>query len=390
MKVIINARIIDVSKRKVIENGRIFIEKDRIVSTDKNKKIPQNAIVIDAKGNTVLPGFIEGHTHLTSFPGLLDFKGHLIQNIRAIDKLQKFLFWGTTTVANAGGCPENVILKRIIEEGNLKFCSKLLVGGMMNPTGGHVRGKNADGPWEVRKVVRELIAEGVDFIKTSATGGFMWAHEGLGRRDYTFEELTALVDESHSKEKKVFVHAHANPGLDIAIESNCDVILHGVLIDEKSLEKIKKRGLYYMPTLHITSEKVYKNPSLPEFMRERMKKTKPSHRRAVEKAYKMGIKIAVGTDGTYGDIMNEILQLSECGVEPIDAIISATKITAEAFGIDSELGTIEIGKKADIFIVKGDPLKNIKIFLDNKNILLVMKDGEILKGEADFKKLINF
>ncbi|MCM8807472.1 MAG: amidohydrolase family protein [Candidatus Omnitrophica bacterium] len=390
MKVIINARIITGKEKEIIENGKIFIEKDKIVSIDKNKKIPKDSEIIDAKGNTVLPGFIEGHTHLTSFPGQLDFKGHIIQNIKAVDKLQKFLFWGTTTVANAGGCPENVILKKIIEEGNLKFCSKLLVGGIINPTGGHVRGKNADGPWEVRKAVRELISEGADFIKTSATGGFMWVHEELGNRDYTYEELSALVDETHSKGKIVCVHAHANPGLKIAIESKCDVILHGVLIDEDGLEKIKEKELYYMPTLHITSEKVYNNPDLPEFMRKRMKEVSPHHRKFVEKAYKMGIKIGIGTDGGPGDIMNEICELVKCGVKPIDAIIFATKVNSEIFGIDDKVGTIEIGKKADLFIIKGDPLKNVNILLDNKNILLVMKDGDVLKAQDEYKNHLNF
>ncbi|MCM8818869.1 MAG: amidohydrolase family protein [Candidatus Omnitrophica bacterium] len=387
MKVIINARII--TGKELIENGKIFIEKDKIISTNKNKKIPQGSEIIDAKGNTVLPGFIEGHTHLTSFPGLLDFKGHIYQNLKGVDKLQKFLYWGTTTVANVGGCSENVILKKLIDEGNLKFCSKLLVGGMMNPTGGHIRGKNADGPWEVRKVVRELISEGVDFIKTSATGGFMWAHEGLGNRDYTYEELSALVDEVHSKGKIVCVHAHANPGLEIAIESGCDVILHGVLIDEKGLEKIKKKGVYYMPTLHITSEKVYKNSSIPEFMREKMKKVNPHHRKSVGIAYKMGVKIAIGTDGGPGDIMNEIYELVKSGIKPIDAIIFATKVNSEIFGISDKVGTIEVGKKADLLIVKGDPLKNIDVLLDNKNILLVMKDGEVFKAETDYKIHLN-
>ena len=378
-KAIVNCRIIDGTGGEVIESGTILIDGDKITAVGEEKEIsiPSDAVIISAKGKTAIPGLIDGHMHVTSMPGLLDHKGHIEQNLRAVGKLQECLSWGTTTVANASGCPESVILRRAIESGQIRQCSRLIVGAMVNATGGHIRGRSADGPWEVRKAVREMVASGVDFIKTAATGGFQWEHEQIWWEDYTVEELSALVNEAHARGKRVHVHAHSQPGLNHSIQAGCDVILHGALIDKEALEGIAEKNLYYIPTLYITSNKVINQPSLPAHMKQRMKNAHSVHREGVNKAHQMGITIGVGTDGGPGDVMIELCELVKCGLSPMEAIVSATRNTSDALGILESVGTLEPGKKADILIVEGNPLKDISILLNKKNILLVMKDGKI-------------
>jgi imidazolonepropionase-like amidohydrolase len=364
---------------------------DRIAAVGKEKEIPipQEAERIDAAGNTVMPGLIDGHMHVTSMPGLLDARGHLAQNLKAVGVLRRCLAWGTTTVANVGGCPENVLLRKAIEDRHVDRCSRLLVGAMVNATGGHVRGRSADGPWEVRKAVREMVMAGADFIKTSASGGFQWEHERMEGEDYTVEELKALVEEAHSKGKRVAVHAHSQPGLGHSIEAGCDIIAHGALIDEAALKGIAAQGVYYMPTLFITSDKVIGRPSLPPYMKERMTKAHPIHRAGVRKAHEMGIKICAGTDGGPGDLMYELVELVRCGLSPMDAIVTATRNTAEALGILNDVGTLQPGNKADLLLIQGEPHVDISLLGDEKNILLVMKDGKVEVTGEDWKQYLH-
>jgi imidazolonepropionase-like amidohydrolase len=229
-----------------------------------------------------------------------------------------------------------------------------------------------------------MIAAGADHIKTCASGGFQWEHEKLTHEDYTLEELQALVGQAHSRDKRVHVHAHAQPGLGNAIEAGCDVILHGALIDDAALEGIAAKGLWYMPTLHITSEKAREGKNWPAHMTERMKAAHPIHCAGVAKAHEMGIKIATGTDGGPGSIMNELCLLVDCGLSPMDALVAATRSTADVLGILHRTGTLEAGKRADLLVVNGDPIRDIAILSSKDSIFLVMKNGVIqMAGDFD-------
>ena len=376
-KAFVNCRIIDGTGREPIELGALVLNGTLIEAVGKADeiRIPDDCEQIDGRGNTLIPGLFDGHMHVTRFPALLDAHGHITQNLRAVGKLQRCLKWGTTTVANMGGCPENVLLRRAIEEGYVTGCSRLVIAAMVNPTGGHVRGRAADGPWEVRKAVREMLTAGADLIKTSASGGFQWEHEDITWEDYTTEELKALADETHAKGKRVAVHAHAQPGLDHSIEAGCDIIMHGALIDEKALEGIAAKNLYYMPTLYITSERVFSKPNLPKHMKERMSRAHPVHRAGVRKAHEMGVTIAAGTDGGPGHVMTELTELVKCGLSPMEAIVAGTRNTADAYGMLDTTGTLEPGKRADLLLVKGNPLENVSLLTKQDNILLVMKEG---------------
>lgn len=379
---ITEARIIDGKGSPPIAEGTLLIDDAKIeaVGLVGNVPIPEGYEIFKLKGHTVMPALIDGHVHVTGEPGRLDHLGHVKSSLRAVCKLRKYLKWGIGTVAHAAGSVESAVLRDAIRDGSLWDCSDLLVSGAVAATGGHVRARSADGPWEVRKAVREMVRDGLDFIKTCASGGFQWEHEALEYEDYTLAELQAIVEESHARGKRVHVHAHAQPGLGHAIAAGCDVILHGAHIDDAALEAIGEKGLWYMPTLHITSEVIWKDhKKWPAFMTRKMERACPVHRQGVAKAYKMGLKIAAGTDGQGPEsLMNELSELVRCGFTPLDAIAAATGKTADALGILGETGTLEPGKRADVLCVNGDPLADIAILKTFETIKMVLKAGRIV------------
>jgi len=371
--------VIDGTGTEPLRDGVVLVRDGRIAAIGKpgEVEIPSDAEVIDASGKTVMPGMIDSHMHLSG-------------TYRAVRLLRQTLEAGFTTIGHVGGLSGSgvVALRDAIECGDLRGCSRLVAGAVVAPTAGHVRGRTADGPWEVRKAVREMVAARVDFIKTSASGGFWAPHEECWWRDYTFEELAALTDEAHSVGMRVGVHAHSQPGLDNSIRAGIDIIYHGAFIDDAAIDGIAGKGLYYIPTLRVTTERnirVKVEANRPWEARK-IKEAHPIHREGVRKAHERGVKIGVGTDlpGTppwrAGDNAVELVELVKCGLSPMEAIEAATRVTAEALGIDDEIGTVESGKKADIIVVDGDPLDDITVLTEIDRIVVVIKDGVKEKG----------
>ncbi len=382
---LVHGRVIDGSGRPPIDPGTVLIGDGLVkgVGPSGEVAVPAGSLAVDVRGAAVLPALIDGHMHVSSEPGRLDHMGHVRTNLQAVGRLQECLRCGTGTVAHAAGSVESIVLRDVIRGGQVRGCADLVVGAAVTATCGHVRGRSADGPWEIRRAVREMIAAGADFIKTCASGGFQWEHEKLTHEDYTLEELRALVEQSHSREKRVHVHAHAQPGLGNAIAAGCDVILHGALIDEAALEGMAAKGLWYMPTLHITSAAAREGRNWPVYMSERMKAAHPVHCAGVAKAHAMGIRIAVGTDGGPGSVMNELRLLVACGLTPIEAIVAGTRHTADVLGILGSTGTLEEGKRADLVVVRGAPDQDIEVLSCHDAIAMVIKGG-VVQGAGDF------
>ena len=388
---IIGSTIIDGTGSDPLRNGTILIEDRKIVEIGNADQIKLGPDVerIDAIGKFTMPGIIDSHVHVTPNQDVPDdIRINLRVGFNSISLLRQSLGAGVTTVVSIGGGPPSVELTNAINEGYVDRCANQITAGGVNASGGHVRGRHADGPWEIRKAVRELASAGCTMIKTAATAGFQWEHERVHWPDYTEEELTALVDEARMRDMPVAAHAHGHEGLKYAVNARVHMIHHGALIDDEGLEAINKADLYFVPTLFTTSIGRVAKVEQP-WTKERMEAAYPIHREGVSKAYKMGTKIALGTDGGAGDAMIELSEFVDCGLSPMDAIVAGTRNTADALSILDRVGTIESGKDADLLIIGKNPLDDINVLQNQENIELVMTHGKVQTTSNEMKVYLN-
>ena len=388
---IIGSTIINGTGSEPLRNGIILIQDGKILEVGKADQIKLGPDVerIDATGKFTMPGIIDSHVHVTPNQDVPnDIRINLRVGFNSISLLRQSLGAGVTTVVSIGGGPPSVELTNAINEGYVDRCANQITAGVVNASGGHVRGRHADGPWEIRKAVRELASAGCTMIKTAATAGFQWEHERVHWPDYTEEELTALVDEARMRDMPVAAHAHGHEGLKYAVNARVHMIHHGALIDEEGLEAINKADLYFVPTLFTTSIGRVAKVEQP-WTKERMEAAYPIHREGVSKAHKMGTKIALGTDGGAGDAMIELSEFVDCGLSPMDAIVAGTRNTADALSILDRVGTIESGKDADLLIIGKNPLNDINVLQNQENIDLVMTRGKVQTTSNEMKVYLN-
>ena len=388
---IIGSTIINGTGSEPLRNGTILIQDGKISEVGKADQIKLGPDVerIDATGKFTMPGIIDSHVHVTPNQDVPnDIRINLRVGFNSISLLRQSLGAGVTTVVSIGGGPPSVELTNAINEGYVDRCANQITAGVVNASGGHVRGRHADGPWEIRKAVRELASAGCTMIKTAATAGFQWEHERVHWPDYTEEELTALVDEARMRDMPVAAHAHGHEGLKYAVNARVHMIHHGALIDDEGLEAINKADLYFVPTLFTTSIGRVAKVEQP-WTKERMEAAYPIHREGVSKAHKMGTKIALGTDGGAGDAMIELSEFVDCGLSPMDAIVAGTRNTADALSILDRVGTIESGKDADLLIIGKNPLNDINVLQNQENIDLVMTHGKVQTTSNEMKVYLN-
>ena len=388
---IIGSTIINGTGSEPLRNGTILIQDGKISEVGKADQIKLGPDVerIDATRKFTMPGIIDSHVHVTPNQDVPnDIRINLRVGFNSISLLRQSLGAGVTTVVSIGGGPPSVELTNAINEGYVDRCANQITAGVVNASGGHVRGRHADGPWEIRKAVRELASAGCTMIKTAATAGFQWEHERVHWPDYTEEELTALVDEARMRDMPVAAHAHGHEGLKYAVNARVHMIHHGALIDDEGLEAINKADLYFVPTLFTTSIGRVAKVEQP-WTKERMEAAYPIHREGVSKAHKMGTKIALGTDGGAGDAMIELSEFVDCGLSPMDAIVAGTRNTADALSILDSVGTIESGKDADLLIIGKNPLDDINVLQDQENIDLVMTRGKVQTTSNEMKVYLN-
>jgi imidazolonepropionase-like amidohydrolase len=242
----------------------------------------------------------------------------------------------------------------------------------------------ADGVEGVRKAVRERFRAGSDFIKIFATGDVYSRGTGPDIRRFTLEEIKTIVDEAHAVSKKVAAHAEGTAGIKNAANGGVDTIEHGVYLDDEACQLMKRNNVILVPTLAVMRNIVAEGIEagmLPEAVSKGQEAAK-AHQASVSKAHEAGVKIAMGSDTfmgvfSHGQNARELQALVEAGLTPMEAIVASTKTGAETLGLQGQIGTLEPGKIADIIIVDGDPLQDIRILQDPKKIRLVMKAGEI-------------
>lgn len=398
------ANIIDGTGAEPIKNGVIIITDDKITAIGANVQIPAGAKVIDLGNTTLLPGFIDAHTHLI-MRVLGDPEGNnaLFRDydsfaaILGVVHAEKTLMAGFTTVRNVGAPNfDDLALRKAINDGWVIGPRMLTAGHSLGITGGHCDENGykpgvadgdykigiADGVDQVRAAVRYQIKYGADVIKTCATGGVLSEGDAVGATQYTYEELKAMVDEATKLERKVAAHAHGTEGIKIAVRAGVASIEHGSFLNEEGAKMMAERGTYLVPTLLAgeTVEKLAKSGVLKGLRGEKALAAAAAMRHAIKIAIANKVKIALGTDaGVYQHGLNGhefTLMVEWGGMKPMDAIVAGTLNSAKLLGLDKNIGTLTVGKYADIVAVQGNPLENIKTM---ENAVFVMKNGAVYK-----------
>src|SRR5436309_2067814 len=239
----------------------------------------------------------------------------------------------------------------------------------------------ANGVDDVRRVVRLMIRAGADVIKCATTGGAS-SRAGHGPKDPAFdaEEMRALVEESHAQGRKVMCHARGGPRLRLALEAGVDSIEHGCYLDEdpELIPMMAERRTFFVPTLTVYT---YHSESKAPHVRERSRALRAHHVASIHRALAAGVRVVAGTDaGGHGHPPNaaELEHLVAAGLTPMHAIQAATSIAAECVGLAREIGTVEKAKRADLVVVAGDPLADVRVLQEEERIRLVVKDGAIV------------
>jgi len=389
--------ILDVDDGTLYES-QILIEDGIIVEIGKNiSKRNKDIETLELSELTIMPGLMDSHVHLT---GNTELKGYesigessYLSTIYGVINAKKTLLSGFTTVRNVGaGNFADVALKQAINRNAILGPTMLVSGPALGITGGHCDSNIlpfdykytsqgvADGPWEVRKKVRLNRKYGADLIKFCGTGGVMSKNTDVNAKQYTLEEMQAIVDEAHNHGMKVATHAHGLIGIKTAIIAGVDSIEHASFIDNETIELAKEKGTFLSMDIYV-SDYILGEGAAKGILEESLEKERSVgkfQRQNFQKAVKASAKITFGTDaGIYphGKNARQFKYMVEWGMTSLQAIQAATINTAELFGL-SNTGMIKKNYEADIIGVKGNPLKDITIL---ENVSFVMKDGIIVK-----------
>ena len=397
-------KLIDTKKGKVYSNKTIIVSKDRIVEIKNGHVTSTDSgdTTIDLTNATVMPGFIDLHVHIESEYNPQKYLNAFTLNdadlaFNSLEYAKITLMSGFTTVRDLGGSGVNISLRNAIEKGKVVGPRIFTAGKGIGTTGGHADPTNGrkksmqgdPGPREgvinsvddAKKAVRQRYKDGSDLVKITATGGVLSVAKNGLNPQFTEEEIRAIVETAKDYEMYVAAHAHGIEGMQRAIRAGVRTIDHGTLMDKKTAQLMKKYGTYYVPTIsagEFVYEKAQKPGYFPEIIRPKALEIGPVIKKTVAMAYKEGVKIAFGTDtgvSPHGDNAHEFEFMVEAGMAPIDALISANSVAAEALGIN-DIGQIKEGMKADIISVPGDPIKDISLVM---KVDFVMKDGVVYK-----------
>ncbi|GGB39168.1 aryldialkylphosphatase [Lentibacillus populi] len=411
-KYLMNGTLIDGTGKNPVEIKGILIKDNRIEkivlgNEDIALSDLENVEVIDLNKQYILPGFIDSHVHV-----MLNFKdtnAKLNQPFsyrfyESVVNLKNTIEAGITTVRDAGGADFGI--KQAIED-NLIVGPRLKI--CINPlsiTGGHADGwlpsgvdtdiwnypgspkSMCDGVEDVRKKAREMLRAGADVLKVHATGGVLSPTDDPQFTQFTIKELQAIVQEGKFRKNiKVMAHAQGTEGIINAVKAGIHSIEHGIYLNDEAIDLMLQNNVFLVPTLlaplTVVEKGLANDAGIPEYGLKKAKEVLEIHKESIRKAYKNGVKIAMGTDAgvmEHGTNLRELGLLCEVGLTPMEAIVASTKTAAECLEMEEKVGTIEEGKYADLLIINKNPLQNISLLEDKKNIPLIMKDGVIIKN----------
>ena len=403
------AHLFDATSGTLRPNGVVVVQGEKIVSAGSSAdvRIPPNATTIDLGDATLLPGFIDSHTHLTDnffepnwaqgkYDELLRFPSE--KALYGAMWAKRTLEAGFTTVRNVGAQEYlDVGLRNAIDAGVAPGPRMLTAVYSLGSTGGHcdsapfppqhvppnglVQGV-CNGADECRAAVRTQMKYGADVIKICASGGVLSEADPVDVPQFTPAELGAMIGEAHTWKRKTAAHAHGDVAARLAIEAGIDSIEHGSFVTESTLKLMKQKGVYLVPT-RMAVWWVNKNAdTYPPKIAEKARVAWAAHGDMFKAALRVGVPIAFGTDaGVFPHGMNamEFGLMTELGMSPSAALLSGTREAAKLLGIEAEAGTLEAGKFADVVAVPGDVVANIKA---TEHPVFVMRHGQVVVRKA--------
>ncbi len=403
------ARMFDGKSNVVLTPGLVVVSNGKIVGVGASAAVPSDAQLIDLGDATLLPGFIDAHTHLTMLYNE-DYARAALDGLRkpiaemALDasvNARVTLMAGFTTVRDVGSAEYlDAGLRNAINRGVVPGPRMLVAVHAIGATGGHcdetgyregALGKETgpevgvvNGADEARRAVRLAHKYGATVIKTCATGGVLSLADAVDTPQLTQAELDALVDEAHALRLKTAAHAHGAEGAKRAIRAGIDSIEHGSFLDDEALDMMNQKGTYYVPTLMAVqglSEQIAKGVAIPPAIKVKADAAISAVHQTFQKAIAKNVKIGLGTDAAvypHGRNAEEFHQMVDLGMKPIDALKAGTSNDAELLGLASTIGTLETGKLADVVAVPGDPTQSIR---QTEHVFFVMKEGVVYKNE---------
>ena len=405
--ILTHGRLLDCVGDEPREDVSVVVEGKIIKDIYTGKRpLPAGATVINVGGRTVLPGLTDAHMHCT----YTDFRlgattaPTIMRAVKIIQNLELDLEAGFTTVCDKDGA--NWALKRAVEDKIVMGPRLLISSSMISKTCGHADLSNfrdgtgeavlkdtglitlsriADGVDDCRKAARERLRNGADVLKIAATGGAGTPNDEITDVGYSEEEMRVFVEEAEDNGKYVAAHCLNSKGIKRAIKSGVRSIDHGIGFDEEAVQMLKERDFFHVPTLMVYKRIAQRGHEIgaPEYYVRKAITALDEAMRSTELTYKLKCNAGFGTDcgvGWHGTQANELKLRTECGMKPYEAIKSATVVNARLFRMEDTIGTIEIGKWADIITVDGRPDEDIELLGKASNVRLVIKSGEIVKN----------
>jgi imidazolonepropionase-like amidohydrolase len=397
------AHLFDGRSGKLDSPGLVVVKGKTIVGVGANVAIPADARVVELGDATLVPGYIDAHTHIASdysenwaqgfYEGMLRFP--VEQSFHAARNARVTLEAGVTTVREVGAADFiDVGLRNAINEGLVEGPRMLVAAHALGSTGGHCdsspfppdRVKPAgplegvcNGPEECRLAVREQMKFGADLIKICASGGVLSESDPVDVPQLTPAELKAIIGEAHTWGRKVAAHSHGDLAAQQAVEAGIDSIEHGSFLKPATLRLMKERGVYLVPTRMTQEWVVEKADTYPPKIAGKARAAGKAHGEKFAHALKIGVPIAFGTDAAvfpHGLNAREFGDYVKLGMSPAAALMTSSQGSARLLGIEAETGTLEVGKFADIVAVPGDVLADIRA---TERPMLVMKQGRIVR-----------
>jgi imidazolonepropionase-like amidohydrolase len=396
-------RLVDPDSGTVLTDQIILVRDSKIEAVGKGIEIPANATVVDLSKMTVLPGLIDCHTHVAD--GAHDgepmgqFKKTGAQVVlESVPNARAMLESGFTTVRDVGTYRAlgDIALRDAINRGDIIGPRMFVAGAYVTISGGagaltglapdiqlpwDLHYGEANGPWEVRKVIRQLAHDGVDHIKVLSSGAVLTHGSNPHSQEFTPEELQAGVDEASHFGLRVAAHAHSPEGIKNAIRAGVASVEHASMIDDEGIALAMQHGTYLDMDIYDEEciQEAGRNGKMPKDFLEHDAQLGQIQRDNFRKAVSAGVKMSFGTDAgvcAYGTSGKQFAFMVKYGMTPMQAIQAATSNAADLLGHSSEFGSLKPGKYADIIAVPGDPLADIRLL---ENVKFVMKDGKIYK-----------